>query len=115
MLKKDSLFDWTEESTKAFEALKDALSSASLLKSPDPNLDYEMSTDASGFAIGAVLSQDQGDGMRPIAFHSRKLNKAETKHPIHDAEMLAIMEALKVFRPWSFCKYFHRSPQPAFL
>ena len=98
MLKKDRLFEWTEESTKAFEALKDTSSSAPLLIVPDPNLDYEMSTDASGFAIGAVLSQDQGDGMRPIAFHSRKLNKAETHYPIHDAEMLAIMEALKVFR-----------------
>ncbi len=98
MLKKDRLFNWTEESTKAFEALNDALSSAPLLIVPDPNLDYEMSTDASGFAIGAVLSQDQGDGMRPIAFHSRKLNKTETNYPIHDAEMLAIMEALKVFR-----------------
>ncbi len=38
MLKKDRLFDWTEESTKAFEALKDALSSAPLLIVPDPNL-----------------------------------------------------------------------------
>ncbi len=27
-----------------------------------------------------------------------KLNKAETNYPVHDAEMLAIMEALKVFR-----------------
>ena len=98
MLKKDRLFEWTEDSTKAFEALKYTLSSAPLLIVPDPNLDYEMSTDASGFAIGAVLSQDQGDGMRPIAFHSRKLNKAETNYPVHDAEMLAIMEALKVFR-----------------
>ena len=57
-----------------------------------------MSTDASAYAIGAVLSQDQGDGMRPIAFHSRKLNQAERNYPVHDAEMLAIMEALKVFR-----------------
>ncbi len=55
MLKKDRLFDWTETSTKAFEILKDTLSSAPLLIVPDPNLDYKMSTDASGFAIGAVL------------------------------------------------------------
>ncbi len=42
MLKKDELFEWTTESNKAFEALKDALSSASLLTVPDPNLDYEL-------------------------------------------------------------------------
>ena len=42
MLKKDKLFEWTEESTKAFETLKDTLSSAPLLIVPDPNLDYEI-------------------------------------------------------------------------
>lgn len=72
MLREKRLFDWTEDSTKASEALKDTLSSAPLLIIPYPNLDNEMSTDALGFAIGALSSKVQGDGMRPIAFHSRK-------------------------------------------
>ena len=109
MLKKDRMFEWTERSTKDFEAVKDTLSSAPLLIVPDPNLGYGMSTDAASFAIGAVLSQDQGGGMRPIAFHSRKLNKAETICPVHDSEMVAIMQALTVFRcyvPGRFVRIF---------
>ena len=98
MLEKDRILEWTKGNTKAFEASKDTLSSAPLLIVPNPKLDYEMSTDASGYAVGAVLSQDQGDNMRPTAFQSRKFNQAERSHPVHDAEMLAIMETLKVFR-----------------
>ena len=50
-----------------------------------------MHTDASGFAVGAVLMQDQGKGLQPIAFLSKKTLDAETRYPVHEQELLAII------------------------
>ncbi|GJP51358.1 hypothetical protein CLOM_g10513 [Closterium sp. NIES-68] len=55
-------------------------------------------TDASDLAVGAVVLQDFGEGLQPIAYESRKLNPAERNHPVHDKELLAIVHAFKVWR-----------------
>ena len=57
-----------------------------------------MHTDASGFAVGAVLQQDQGKGLQPIAFLSKKMIDAETRYPVHEQELLAIIQALTAWR-----------------
>ena len=57
-----------------------------------------METDASDFAIGAVLSQIHEQHLHPVAFHSRKMDKAEVNYDIHDKEMLAIVAAFKQWR-----------------
>ncbi|CAI7870475.1 unnamed protein product [Closterium sp. NIES-53] len=48
--------------------------------------------------IGAVLLQDFGNGLQPIAYESRKLQAAERNYPIHDKEMLTIIHAFKLWR-----------------
>ncbi|GJP66332.1 hypothetical protein CLOP_g23237 [Closterium sp. NIES-67] len=48
--------------------------------------------------VGAVLMQDQGNGLQPIAYLSKKLHGAELNYPIHDKEALAIIIALKTWR-----------------
>ena len=56
-------------------------------------------TDASDFAIGAVLSQrDEENRLHPVAFHSRKFQPAEINYEIHDKELLAIVDAFKHWR-----------------
>jgi hypothetical protein len=56
-------------------------------------------TDASDFAIGAVLSQKFEDGkVHPCAFLSRKLSPAEFNYDVFDKEMLAIVYALQKWR-----------------
>ncbi|CAI7738051.1 unnamed protein product [Closterium sp. NIES-54] len=55
-------------------------------------------TAASDIAIGAVLLQDFGNVLQPIAYESRKLHLPEKNYPIHDREMLAIVDAFKVWR-----------------
>ncbi|GJP35917.1 hypothetical protein CLOM_g20458 [Closterium sp. NIES-68] len=48
--------------------------------------------------VGAVLMQDQGNGLQPIAYLSKKLHGAELYYPIHDKEALAIVIAFKAWR-----------------
>ena len=58
-----------------------------------------METDASDFAIVAILSQEDDEGKwRPVAFMSRALNDAERNYEIYDKEMLAIMQG---FYEWA--------------
>jgi hypothetical protein len=64
----------------------------------DHTLPIILETDASDFAIGAVLSQLHNKRLHPVAFYSRKMEKAEINYDIHDKEMLAIVAA---FKEWS--------------
>jgi hypothetical protein len=89
---------WGTAQQDAFDALKHGVTHAPVLAIPDPKLPYEVYTDASGFAVGAVLLQDQGQGLQPIAFESRKLKPAERNYPVHEQEMLAVIHALHAFR-----------------
>lgn len=98
LLKDKIPFRWGEDEAAAFETLKEKVTSAPVLAFPDPDKPFIVTTDASGGAIGAVLSQDQGKGPQPIAFFSRKLKQSEGNYATHDKEMLALIEALKHWR-----------------
>ncbi|CAI5485165.1 unnamed protein product [Closterium sp. Yama58-4] len=64
----------------------------------DLHKDYVVEADASDQAVGAVLMQDHGRGLQPIAYLSKKLHGAELNYPIHDKEALAIIVAFKAWR-----------------
>jgi len=98
LLKKDTPFSWGEEEEEAFRSLKVALTTAPVLRIIDPSLPFTLETDASDQAIGAVLSQEEDGEIRPTAFTSRKLSPAETRYPIHEKELLAIIHALRHWR-----------------
>jgi hypothetical protein len=98
-LTKESVkFTWGPEEQKAFKRLKGAMQEGPVLVLPDPNLPFVVHTDASGFATGAVLQQDQGKGLQPIAFMSKKMLDAETRYPVHEQELLAIINSLSNWR-----------------
>ena len=59
-----------------------------------------MEIDASGHAIGGVLSQEQEGKQKPIAFLSRTMQPAERNYEIYDKELLAIVEALTKWRQY---------------
>merc|ERR1711888_458731 len=66
---------WQPEHETAFEALKNAMVNDVVLKFPDFSKPFALYTDASGFAIGGVLSQQtEGGDFRPVTFFSRRLN-----------------------------------------
>ncbi|GJP32333.1 hypothetical protein CLOM_g16935, partial [Closterium sp. NIES-68] len=98
LLKKNTPYKWEMKHKEAVEQLKQALTSAPVLILPDPERDYVIEADASDQAVGAVLMQDQGNGLQPIAYLSKKLHGAELNYPIHDKEALAIVIPFKAWR-----------------
>jgi RNase H-like domain found in reverse transcriptase len=54
-----------------------------------------LETDASGYTLGAVISQEYEDGIHPVAFHSRSLQPAEKNYDTHDKELAAVIFGFK--------------------
>ena len=101
-------FIWSPECQTAFDKLKSYFSSEPLLAHFQPEKPSIVETDASDYALGAVLSQNDDSGvLHPIAFHSRTLSPAERNYEIYDKELLAIRDAFGVWRP-----YLEGSPHP---
>ena len=76
-MKKNIEWHWGPIQRRAFSELKSAPCNAPLLVFLDLKLPYTVVTDASTDAAGGVLMQDQGDGLRPMAFMSRALKPTE--------------------------------------
>jgi hypothetical protein len=92
-------FAWTAEAQVAFDKMKRMLTEAPILALPNPDKPYVVCTDASGFALGACLMQENEDGnLRPLCYMSKKMLPAERNYPVHHKEMLAIICALKEWR-----------------
>jgi len=102
LLNKHTPFTWTSACQKAFETLRDSLISEPVLKIFEPELETRIETDASGFAIGSVLTQKHKDGWHPVAFLSRSMTAPEKNYPIQEQELLALIYALKKWRHYLF-------------
>ncbi|KAF1321089.1 Retrovirus polyprotein, partial [Globisporangium splendens] len=81
-----------------FKELKRRLSSPPVLHLPDFTKPFGIRMDASNFAIGGVLLQNEGGLEHPIACTGRKMKAAELNYPVRERELLAIMHALRVWR-----------------
>ena len=102
--KKNVPFDWTPSRDSTFKALKHSLTSAPVLAFPDPDKPFELVCDASGFGLGAGLLQEG----RPLGYFSRKMTAAERNYVVTEQELLATIEALRVFRCYLLSgKQFH--------
>lgn len=98
LLTKNSTFQWDAKAEEAFNNIKQAFQGADILTHFDPNLETIIETDASDFAISAILSQYHDKLLRPVAFMSRKMIPAELNYEIHDKELLAVVSAIKLWR-----------------
>lgn len=83
---------------EAFERVKILLQEKVELYQPDYTKPFELTTDASNFAIGAVLSQDR----HPVTFISRTLNSTEQNYATNEKEILAIVWALQKLRNYLY-------------
>ncbi|CUA75312.1 Transposon Tf2-7 polyprotein [Rhizoctonia solani] len=96
LIPKDRVWQWGDKEEKGFMDIKRALCKALVLRHPDPEKPYFLETDASGVAMGAVLSQRQEDGrLHPVAYMSKSFQGAVHNYDTHDKELLAIIEALQ--------------------
>lgn len=95
-LLKKGQFGWSDEVEQAFEKLKKVMTSTPTLAMPNFNDTFTIEIDASRYGIGAVLHQ-QG---RPIAYMSRALGIAKKSWSVYNKEMFAIVEAVRVWRPY---------------
>lgn len=96
-------FEWSAECQQAFETLKTKFINPPVLDYPDFKQTFKLQTDASGYALGAVLSNQNG---RPVAFASRALNKSEMNYGTIEKELLAVVWSIKHFRPYLFGRKF---------
>ena len=95
---------WTEEHRQSFEALKSKLTTAPVLAYADFSLPFILEVDASHGGLGAVLSQEHGGKVQPIAFASRSLRPTE-RNPANYSSMKLEFLALKWAMSDTFREY----------
>jgi transposase InsO family protein/ribonuclease HI len=103
---KGTKFAWSDDSQKAFDTLKEKLVVGPLVEFPDDSQELHIHVDASTKGIGCALTQrKKGETVgRPICFYSRALSKAEQKKPAVQLELMAIVEALRWCRYYTYGK-----------
>jgi len=96
-MKKDVPWVWNDNQQKAFDELKNHITSSPVLWFADDSLPFHVEADSSIFVTGAVLSQQSPEDNKwhPVSFYSKSLNNVEQNYEIHDKEMLAIIQALE--------------------
>jgi hypothetical protein len=100
--KRHKYFHWTEEAEKSFNLLKKKITEQPILVLPNFKKTFQVKCDASGFAIGEFLSQED----RPLAYFSENMNEAKVKYSTDDKEFYAIIQALKKWRHYLIPKEF---------
>ena len=101
LLRKNATFQWKQNQQEAFDLLKNKLITSPILRHPNMTKPFILMTDASGYAIGAVLGQQDGDEKdHVIAYASRALKKHEKNYSTIEKEALAIVFAVTHFRQY---------------
>eukprot|EP00253_Pinus_taeda_P031869 PITA_31869 len=103
-------FQWEGKQRKAFESLKEKISSTLVLALPDLRQPFEIQTDASDYAMGAVLLHHG----KPIAFHSEIFNGVVVNYPTYDKELYALVQSVKKWKHYLMGKetMIHTDHQP---
>ena len=92
LLRKDVKFQWDGQCQRAFEELKQRLTSAPVLTLPSGRGGFVIYSDATYQGLGCVLMQNG----KVIAYASQQLKPHEGSYPVHDLELAAVVFALKI-------------------
>ena len=98
LTKENRPFFWGDDQQQAFETLKNRLVNYPVLAPPIQDGKYIVDTDASNFAMGAVLQQEQNGVNRVIAYASKTFDAAQMHYCTTRKELAAVIFALKEFR-----------------
>ncbi|XP_074819017.1 uncharacterized protein LOC141993377 [Natator depressus] len=114
--KQPNAVQWTEKCQKAFNKLKATLMSDPVLRAPDFDKPFLVTTDASERGVGAVLMQKGPDQeFHPVVSLSKKLSERESNWSITEKECYAIVYALEKLRPYVWGRRFHLQTDHAAL
>lgn len=105
-LRKDKKITLDDEYLKCFEYCKQLLCNDPILQYPDFEKEFILTTDASNFALGAVLSQGIIGSDKPVCYASRTLTQTEQNYSTIEKELLSIVWSAKYFRPYLFGRKF---------
>ncbi|GFX74338.1 retrovirus-related Pol polyprotein from transposon 297 [Trichonephila clavipes] len=97
--KKSTAWKWSEIEQQAFQTLKQCLITPPILRQVDPKKPFIIQTDASSYALGAVmLLGESPTDEQPVEYASRLLSSAEKNYSTTEREALAVVWALNKFR-----------------
>ncbi|GJT16217.1 reverse transcriptase domain-containing protein [Tanacetum coccineum] len=99
LLEKDTPFEFNDKCHNAFKLLKEKLTCAPMIVSPNWNLLFELMCDVSDFTVGAILGQKYSKNFHPI-FASKTLNAAQQNYTITEKELMAVVFAFDKFRSY---------------
>lgn len=106
LTKKSEKFEITPEVIESMNILKKALTSESILIYPDFTQPFILATDSSDFGTGSILSQLRNGFERPIAFASRKFNKAERNYSVSEKECNGLVAGIKAHKYFLYGRKF---------
>ncbi|GBG63535.1 hypothetical protein CBR_g38603 [Chara braunii] len=107
LLKKEEQLIWTSECEAAFQALKEALTSAPVLTRPDPTRPFALYTDWQPQAISAMLTQHGKDRRdHVIEYASKTLSQAQVNYEACKGECLAVVWGIHHFRRYLYGQKF---------
>ena len=104
LTEKTKTWQWSTQCEAAFNSLKEKLLSPPILSFPQFDKTFILDTDASQEGVGAVLSHEGQEQV--VAYASRVLSKAERQYCATRWEMLAVVWAIKNFRPYLWGRRF---------
>ena len=103
LTRKHVKFEWGPEQQTSFLKLKASLVSSKVMAVPRPNEPYLLYTDASDYAVGAILVQKDETGMeRVIQYVSHSLSKSQRRWSTLEKEALGIIHAIQKLRPYLY-------------
>ena len=106
LLQNNETFHWSDDEEKAFVKLKELLCTTQLLQPADMSKLFIITTDAYGYAVGGILSQGKIRSDLPVAYTSGVLRGPDLNYDTYEKEALAVIHAVRTFRPYVFGRKF---------
>ncbi|GJS98063.1 reverse transcriptase domain-containing protein [Tanacetum coccineum] len=94
-LMKDMKFDFSDDCKKAFNILKEKLTTAPNVISPDWNIHFELICNTSDFTVGAILGQRIDEKFKPIYYASKTQNNAKEHYTTTEKNFLQFKQDAK--------------------
>ena len=103
LTRKHIRFDWNDERQRAFDTLKELLTSSHVMTAPDTTKPYKLYTDACDYAVGGILVQKAEDGTEKVVqYISHALSGTQRRWAVIEKEAYAVVYAIKKLRPYLY-------------